>query len=56
VVYHFLPKGPAFGIGLHEPGRSGVCIREDLEVIVVTDLLARVPFPLSLSPIVVGIA
>jgi hypothetical protein len=38
-AYHLVLKGHAFGIVFRKPGLRGVGIREDLEVIGVSDLL-----------------
>jgi hypothetical protein len=41
-AYHLVVEGNAFGIVFRKPGFRGVGIREDLEVIGVCELLARI--------------
>ena len=41
-AYYLVLKGHAFGIVFRKPGLRGVRIREDLEVIGVSNLLARI--------------
>ena len=38
LLYHFVLKGHAFGIVFRKPGLRGIGVREDLEVIAVSDL------------------